>query len=174
MDADQPVSQGLGSLAQTARSKQLKQARGILIAIGVLTILVNGFQLAFARSMAEEAVQEEVKKQGVANPDPASVKALEDQMVTAVYVVGSAVILVGVVFVVFGLILHKFPVPIAVTSLVIYLACAAIFGLLDPTSLARGWILKIIVIVGLVRTVQAAVAYSREKAALAPVVEVDE
>jgi hypothetical protein len=45
-ESDRPK---LGSLAQSARGKQLNQARGILIVIGILTIVVNGIFLALAR-----------------------------------------------------------------------------------------------------------------------------
>ncbi len=98
-------SPGLGSLAQSARGKQLKQARNILLVIGVLTILVNAFLLANVRNEATQAVGEEVKKvtnQGM-RPDPAEVQRLEDHVVRVGAVIYGAVIFLGILFVVFGL-----------------------------------------------------------------------
>ena len=40
----------LGSLSQAARGKQLNQTRGILIVIGVLTVVLNGVLLVAAQS----------------------------------------------------------------------------------------------------------------------------
>jgi hypothetical protein len=42
-----------------------------------------------------------------------------------------------------------------------------IFALVDPTNLARSWLIKIIFIVCLVKALQAAVAAQQEKAAAA-------
>ena len=39
---DLSASSNLGSLAQSARAKQLKTARGIMIVVGILTVGVNG------------------------------------------------------------------------------------------------------------------------------------
>src|SRR2546421_1961311 len=50
-------NQGLGSLAQSARLKHLNSARWLLIAIGVLTILANGYLLATARQQLVDEVR---------------------------------------------------------------------------------------------------------------------
>jgi hypothetical protein len=51
----------LGSLAQSARLKHLQTARGLLIFIGIITILVNGYFLFTAR----QQLTDEVRKQGM-------------------------------------------------------------------------------------------------------------
>jgi hypothetical protein len=78
---------GLGSLAQSARSKNLKSARGILIAIGVLTVLVNGALFYFAPEMVRSQIQKEIGKAGPGNVDQAKVKEVEDTAVRETRVV---------------------------------------------------------------------------------------
>ena len=61
-----PPREKLGSLAQAARSKNLKQVRGILLAIGILTIVVNAIQFF----MAEQLIDAELKKRGIVQVNP--------------------------------------------------------------------------------------------------------
>ena len=67
----------LGSLAQAARVKQLHQARNTLIAIGVLTIVVNGVMLALVPGQIDAEIKKEVAKlqAGGMQADPAAVEA---------------------------------------------------------------------------------------------------
>ena len=60
---------------------------------------------------------------------------------------------------VFGLIIKQFPVPITITSLVLYILAIVVFGLLDPATLIQGIVLKIILIFGLFRAIKAARAF---------------
>ena len=52
-------------------------------------------------------------------------------------------------------------------DLSVYLGATAAFGVLDPTTLLQGWWMKIIVVVGLFKAVQAALAYESEQKASA-------
>jgi hypothetical protein len=74
-------------------------------------------------------------------------------------------VLIGVVFIVCAIVVYKYPVASTVTSLVLYLGAAAVYGVLDPTTLARGWWIKILIVVGLFKAVQAALAYESERKA---------
>jgi hypothetical protein len=67
--------------------------------------------------------------------------------------------LLGLLFVVFGLIVKQFPVPITVTSLVLYVLATVAFGLLSPATLLQGIVVKVIFIIGLFRAIKAARAY---------------
>src|SRR5262245_32210373 len=133
-------SGGLGSLAQSSRSKQLKQARGVLIAIGVLTIGVNAFFAFSMRSQVKTALEAEVQKaqgQGMV-VDRGKLQQVEESAVRFGYMLAAVFIALGVVFVVFGLIVQKYPVPITVTSLVLYVGAVAVTGWLDSTTLLQG------------------------------------
>jgi hypothetical protein len=165
-EPDEPGPPRLGSLAQKARSKQLNQARGILIAIGVLTIVVNGIQVALIRS----EVQKEYDKQiaaaggiGRVGLTPAQVQDMVDRDVSLNYVFLGIFLGLGVLFVIFGIIIHSFPVPVTILSLVLYLLGAVVSAFIDPKTLAAGLVIKIIIVVGLVKAIQAALAYEREK-----------
>lgn len=155
----QPTTSGLGSLTQSARTGQLKTARGILIAIGVLTVVVNGIFLF----LAEEQVNTEVRKlqqQGL-QVDMAAVQ----QAVLLTRIVNGSAAALGVVFIILGLIVYRAPVMATVTGLVLYVGATAAFGLMDPATLLSGVIIKIIIVVGLFKAVQAAFAYQREQRA---------
>jgi hypothetical protein len=142
----------LGSLAQKARTNHLKQARVLLFVIGALTIIANAIALAQFHS--------EIGKIQVA-PDKAGV-------VTFVYAAGIGFILLGVVFVVFGAILHLYPVPVTIISLVLFLLGWVItvgFAISTNTTemIASGIIVKIIIIIALVKSIQSALAYEKER-----------
>ena len=69
------------------------------------------------------------------------------------------------IFVACGVLVQRHPVPATITALALYLASMAIFGLLNPASLASGLIVKFFIVVGLFKAVQAAIAYQKELAA---------
>jgi hypothetical protein len=75
----------------------------------------------------------------------------------------------GVVFIVLGILVRKYPVPITITALVLYVGAGAIFGLIDPKSLAAGVVVKVIIILALVKSIQSALAYEREQAGMVDV-----
>ncbi len=153
----------LPSLAQSARADTLNSARGILFAIGILTLLANGFMFAKSRNEIDEVFAAEIKKLGP-NFVPDEVKVAEAKagaLSTVRMIYGGAAAL-GALFCVFGGVVKQFPVPVTITSLVLYIGATAVFGVLDPSSLARGAIIKIIMTVGLFKSVQAALAYQKE------------
>jgi hypothetical protein len=163
----------LGSLAQTARLRQLNVARGILLFIGILTILVNGISMFAIRGAIEKEVDRELAKQGLSRimADQVKLKELEDNAVVIPMLITGSAVLLGVLFVVFGLIVKRYPVPITITSLVLYVAATLLFGVLNPPSLAAGAVIKIVIIVALAKAIQSALAYereAREQAALDP------
>ncbi len=142
----------LGSLAQSARGKELNRARVILIVIGALTLVVNTLGLWSIPGQIEQMIQQE-------QIAPAEVEEFRHAIMISGYVqYGSAAIL-GLLFVVFGVIIKKFPVLITITSLILYILAMVASGLLDSDTLARGFIVKIIIIYALFRAIQAALAF---------------
>src|SRR4051812_46704838 len=91
---------GLGNLAQSARSKELNQARWILILIGALTLVVNGFMFTRAEKEVDEEIQKEVAKGGPGTKVDTEVRTSIIRTVRMIY--GGAALL-GAVFVLFGL-----------------------------------------------------------------------
>lgn len=173
VDTSAKPKEGLGSLTQTARKKQLNSARGIFIAIGVLTIGANIFFWTQLRSEVRKELAKEVEKerrqaaaQGMVL-DETIVKRLlqeaEDEAVKIGNVIHIGAIVLGVVFVGLGIFVHSAPVPITIIGLVLYILGTIGFGIIDPTSLAKGAIIKIFFIIGMVKAIQSAMAYEREK-----------
>jgi hypothetical protein len=145
----------LGSLAQSARGKEISRARTILIVIGLLTIAVNGFLFY----NLDNEIRTEIQK---GNMDPEGIEQFKQAATVAGYLLYGGPMLLGVLFFAFGLIVQKYPVPITITSLVLYIGSAILFGLINPASLATGFIIKIIIVVALFRAVKAARAYDVE------------
>jgi uncharacterized membrane protein len=149
---DAQVLKPLGSLSQAARANELKQAQRILIVVGVLTMALNGFLLYNLPNEIQKLIQQE-------QIAPADVEEFRQTAMIAGGLIYGAAALLGLLFVVFGVIIKQFPVPITVTSLVLYILAVVGFGILDPTTLASGFIIKIFIIFGLFRAIKAARAY---------------
>jgi hypothetical protein len=167
-------SAGLGSLAQAARSKQLRQARGLLIGIGVLTIIVNAIAIGMVRDQAKKAIDAKIAEERKNVPagmelqiDPVKVKELEDQVVRVSQLIGGALIALGVLYIIFGIVINRYPVPVTIISLVLFVGVNAVFAVIEPKVLVQGVIWKILIIVVLVKAIQSAVAYEKERSAAA-------
>jgi hypothetical protein len=149
-ESDDRKSDGLGSLAQSARQSSLKQARVILILVGVLTLAVN---LVLFLNIENEVQDLRRQHPGIVIP--------QDAIQTARLIYGGTAALGGV-FIVLGIAVYAAPVVCTVIGLVLYLGGFAVFAVLDPENIHRGIIIKILIIVGLIKAVQAAAAYERE------------
>jgi len=157
---------GLGDLAQSARGKELKSARTIMFFVGALSVAVNMFVFSSAEGDVQKEIDKEVGKLGRGFVvDQEKVAALKSQAVAATRLISGGGMVLGMIFVACGLLVQKHPVPATITALTLYLASMAIFGLINPASLASGLIIKIFIVVGLFKAVQAAIAYQKELAA---------
>lgn len=137
-------SSSLGSLGQSARKKKLNQVRWILIGIGALTILLNILDIAQI-------------------PDLTRQGRLTASLAQLCYVVDGAFVVVGVVFVMLGLLVHSHPVPVTILALVLYIGSYFIAGLLFPVLFLQGIIIKIIIVVVLGKAIQTGIAYQKEE-----------
>jgi hypothetical protein len=161
-----PKPEGLGSLARSARGKQLKQARTILFVVGVMQIIGSIIFISLAPGQIKQALDAEITKAGgPGRVDPAAVQQVEANALRITQIVNGGFLLMGVLFIVFGFILPMYPVPVAVTSLVVFLGAQVIVALFNPASLAQGIIIKAIFVVALAKAVQAALADQRERRA---------
>ena len=107
----------LGSLSQTARLKKLNTARGILFTIGVLSLIVTGIDMATMRDQVKGLLDQqvrEVQSKGMV-VDPVKLQNLEDRAVHIGWLMDSGFSTVGALFIVFGFIIKKYPVPITIT-----------------------------------------------------------
>lgn len=153
----------LGSLAQSAREKQLKVARNILIGIGIVVLLLNIFRITNTKNETEQVVQEQIKvlhAQGM-QADQTSVEEFRTRVSRICYLIYGSFAFLGVVYVILGLLVRAFPVPATVLGLVLYIGSTAILGFINPILLLTGWFWKILIVVGMAKSIQAAVAYQK-------------
>jgi hypothetical protein len=165
-----------GSLAQSARSSELKKAKGILWFVGILTILVNGFMFFTAESQIDKEIDKELRKHGGSLEEvrslPAEARATFDAERTkalnqAKLGLGGGTVL-GILFIACALAVNRKPVAATVAGLVLYLGGTAVFAAMEPESLARGLIIKIFIIIGLISSVKAALAVEKQDRAADP------
>lgn len=154
----------LGSLAQAVRKKQLKTARNILILVGLLTVLFNLGSYFGASEEVEREIRrqsEELQAQGM-QPVQTSIDEFRQRVSFVVRVIYGGACVLGVLSVILGLVVYAYPVPVTVLGLALYVGATAIFGIISPlTLLPPGIFLKIVIIIALAKSIQAAVAYQQ-------------
>src|SRR5262249_33196390 len=145
----------LGSLAQAARGKHLKQIRGILVAIGILTIIANIAIIFVNENQAKEAIQRGVNR------------AVVEQELRTIQLFNYLMVGVGVLYVMFAFIVHLYPVAVTITALVIYagLPIVAIISMaqVNPGAVGSGLWIRILIIVALAGSIKTAVEYEKER-----------
>jgi hypothetical protein len=171
-----PAEKPLGSLGQSVRLKELKTARVIYIVIGLLTIGANIFTYSEMPAMVDAQITKELvplQGQGM-TIDPVAVAELRASAIRASQLAAIGFIAIGAIYLVFAAIVEKYPVPITISGLVIYIASTAIMAIFEPMSLVQGIIIKVLFVVGLLKAVQAALSYERSRKELetAPAVDI--
>ena len=165
------------SLATTARNQELKKAKGILWFVGVVTILFQGFLFANSKKELDEAMSAELGKNGISL---AQIRALPEEQRTEfdteysnafnkVRFIYGAGIGIGAIFVVCALGLDRKPVAATVTGLALYLGSIAVQAAIEPLTIMQGIIVKVLIIIGLISSVKAALAVEKERRSQTPV-----
>lgn len=156
----------LGSLAQAARNKHIRRARTTLIVIGILMALGQTAMYFYERGQLRAELEKEVRRQlpGAAI-DEQAMKEFEESAQRALLLIEGGVIAVAISFIVMGFFVEKYPVPITALALIMYIGLHVTFAVIDPRNIAMGLIVKIIVIVFLVRALQAGIAAQKESQA---------
>ena len=150
----------LGSLAQSSRLDALKPARWILIIVGLLIVGLYVFHF----TNAEKEVNDVLRAEGLTSvADKAELNSIKAHLLGKVKLIYFVHISAGAVMILCGIFVFKMPVPATLTGLLIYLAIQGYSAMLMPESIHRGIIIKILIIVGLAKSVQAAFAYSKEQ-----------
>jgi hypothetical protein len=154
---------GLGSLAQSARDKHLRQARGLMFAVGGLLLVIHGLDYVTAENTVHTEIEKQVKNAGPGIAfDRAKLNDLEEAAVREVKLMSSVLMAVGAAFIVLGLLVSRLPVPAIAIGIVLFIGTQVAYIVHDPESIRRGIIWKIIVLVALLKSLQAAIAYQRE------------
>jgi hypothetical protein len=163
-------NKSLGNLAQESRKKQLKTARWILIVLGLLQIGLSLFFILNARNLVRQQFDKEVaalRGQGL-QIDEVELKKLEDEATGQTQLLNIGGLIGGISFIALGALVFQYPVVCTVTGLVLYIGLVAVFGFItylsegDPSVFFKGFIIKILIIVGLFKAIQAALEYQKE------------
>jgi len=160
-----------GSLAQQSRGKDLKTASGILWFVGILTLLVNGYMFVNAQKEYDKLLNTELGRQGSSLSDIrrrpaeeiAEFEAAYDQGLRLTRVIAGVTAFLGLVFIGCALMVKRKPVAATVTGLVLYVGALAAQLAFEPSSLPKGLIVKVFIIVGLVSAMRAALAFERNE-----------
>jgi hypothetical protein len=150
----------LQSLAQGARSTQLKQIRGTLLTIGIFTLIFNTVDL-FA---VPTQIRAGMARNGAA---AANAPAAETIAFGVAYTIIGAGFTLGILFVIFGALVHSYPVPITIASLVMYTLTSIVCIGLSLIAIGPGSVMivvfRILFIVALAKSVKTAFAYQKER-----------
>lgn len=153
----------LQSLAQAARTNQLKQIRGTLLAVGIIIIIWHVIDLVSlpgqVRAAMAKGAMPAANAPGAANPE------------TLAYALGIGIdggaIVVGLLFILFGVLVSYYPVPITIAALIVYtlmtIACLPIMILGLGVQSVVVIVVRIMFIIALAKAVMTAFAYQREQ-----------
>jgi ascorbate-specific PTS system EIIC-type component UlaA len=142
-----PESTHLSPAKQALRTRELKSARIILIVVGVIQLLFGAYSLFNLRAEFDKAVAAEVKTQGpgyVVDPELADA-AFEEQKGT-LYAANSVPLALGLVFIILSLFVYRHPVGVTLTGLILFILAHLGDAIVDPSSLLKGIILKVVFI----------------------------
>jgi hypothetical protein len=157
------IPESLGNLASSARQSHTKGTRWIFLFIGLISAGVGGFLLFNAPKEVDDLFNKEIEAAGPgAVIDQELMEAEKSRILRFVQVIYGIQIMVGVAFVCFAALVTKYPVPITISGLILYIASMAITAFFDPSQLVRGIVIKIIIVVSLIRSISAAMAERNE------------
>jgi membrane protease YdiL (CAAX protease family) len=161
----------LPSLTQQIRLQRLTIVRWVLVGLGGL-ICIGGIALMVtAEEIAREQVKQQVggdKRDGrlLAPDDLEKLRKHEDQVGRIMRLVGGLFTAVGVAYLAFAGLVKKYPLPITIMSLALYLTGNAL-TLLSPEEpfafVAGTWWLSVGVIIILSMSLRIAIAFAREQ-----------
>jgi CAAX protease family protein len=161
----------LPSLTQQIRLQRLNIVRYMLIGLGGLICILGIALFAMADRIASEQLKKEIGAQvgdrrQLAPADAERLQKLEEQMGRVMRLVGGLFTGVGLVYLAFAGLVKKYPLPITIMSLALYITGNAL-TLLTPENpfgfVAGTWWLSAIVIVVLCMALRVAIAFAREQ-----------
>jgi hypothetical protein len=154
----------LGSLAQSARLQQLLVCRKILLFVGIVTIAANLLGFLVVDQAAEELLREELAEAGGQELAPEEIERRAAEMRRRVQVESGLFVAMGVAFLVLAGLVTWLPVICTTGGLALYVGGQAFAAYLKPWTLSSGWVIKLLIVAGLVRAVMAAFAYETHRA----------
>lgn len=150
--------------AKQAFTGKVRSGRGAILAVSILTALgAVGFYFLLQTDI-DRAQREVDGARGNPAYDQASVEAVQrdiDRARDRVPLVIAVIAGLAVVFFLLWLWAARKPLPATVSALILYVTILAIDGVVDPKSLLMGWPIKLIIILALIKGVDAAQKYQK-------------
>lgn len=125
----------------------LVAAQIILVLVGLISVAVNGFLYFNATNEVEQ-----VMKSG-------NVVMSQESLLFYVQSIYGGFIAVGVTMILLGALIYQFPVFCPLAGLIIYILAIIVSAVIDPMSLIKGIIFKVLVIVALGKAVGDGASY---------------
>jgi hypothetical protein len=138
----------------------LDAARYILLSVGLATMIVNAAYCLLIPGHVEAEMQQRLRAEG--SMDGSRFRQMKSDALRTAYLGQAVAIGIGAAFFIMGLCIKLLPVPLTITSLVLYVVTVFGFGIFDPMQLLSGSIWNIIVIVSLAVAVRTAWVYQRQ------------
>lgn len=141
-------STGLGDLANFVRKGILKQSRIALAVVGVLTLGFATYKYVQLQGEIDEA-------------GPLLREAFASEIAEA-NLIFYLTMAVGVLFLGLAAFVYRYPLFCTLSGLVIYVAAILISGIVDPSTLYQGIIMRVAIVAVLINGVKTAIVYSKE------------
>lgn len=144
---------------QAIYTKELKSARTILIIVGVIQVIFGIYYLTQVRETFDEAAAAEVKAMGPGYTlDPALLEQAWLDSKGKMYAASAVPLLLAVFFFVMAALVYKRPVGITLASLIVFVLAHVADAVVDPATIVKGILIKIIFVVILLKAYQSAKA----------------
>lgn len=138
----------------SATRKSMQSVRAVLLLVGIISIGFYIFSIVNAPEEVSQVLQQD---------DAGELAVGSETLVLMVRIVYGLGILLGISYLVLGGLVLRFPLFCSAVGLTLYIGATALNGMMEPTSLLRGIILKVIVVVVLYKGVMAGLAHRREQ-----------
>ncbi len=161
----------LPSLTQQIRLQKLTPVRYVLLVLGVLISAMGIALFVMADEIARQHINKEIRDEGLNRQQldrdqVEKVRKLEKQVGRIMRLVGALFTGVGIVYLAFAVFVKKYPLPITIMSLALFITGNAL-TLLSPEEpfgfVAATWWISIPVLVVLSLALKVAIAYAREQ-----------
>lgn len=158
----------LGNLAEAQHKKHLRGAKIAIFFVGVLSVGFNAFvfHMISENESKLEADIASLQRNPTMVVDESKVQEARGQIASA-RMLTTGFLLAGVAILVLGFLVNAHPYKAPMIALAIYIVCLLIGMAVDPTSIAKGIVIKLIIIYALYRGMKsgAAVEQLRKEAA---------
>lgn len=165
--ADAP-SDSLRKLGQFNRMTHLRYVRFILILLGVVTTFRESmiFSSTFIEAgKIENGIAQQMAEQEISS-DQLNAQKAELRLIRIEQIASGGHTAIGVLMIVLGALVFRYPIVCTATILTLYLAMKALLLLVNPALLMNGIFITVGITLVLMKTVQIAAVYQRERTSL--------